>query len=535
MKKASFILVISLVVLFYLPCLAEDSEYGRIVGDRKYFVEDPARGGVGNPAKGGGRDYIVRNPRATLPPPAGIPSCSELVESMAKMGRRPPVWVDSTQQECWGWGEDTPLAVFQYQGFFPRVAVSGESIHVVWLQGYSAKYYREEIFYKRSIDDGITWADSVVLSDPDGKSSVIPDIAIAREGRNVYVVWHDWCSYQNCGIYFRKSTNGGETWLPAVGIALAGPDYYFYYGPTIAAKDSEVYVVYCKESLLRSKKSTNCGDTWGEEVVVSETGGTGGYPANLAINSEGLHLVSQHSVDRVEIFYNRSTDFGDTWESFVPVSELDDHSSQWPSIGADDLGNVYITWFDYKYSPYPWTGDIFLRQSTNNGESWLPVVFLTDEHKAVESDVYSDGQNVHVVWHDERQGSPNSEIYYKMSSNQGATWLDEDRLTETPYQSGDPRITTYHNTLHLAWIDSPGDNYNLFYKKGGLFVPGDVTGDMEVTINDVVYILNYLFIGGPAPNIFRSGDANGDEEINITDVIYLINYLFVGGPPPAEC
>ncbi len=73
MKKASFIIIISLVALFHLPCLAEDLEYGRIVGDRKYFVE--------NPATGGGRDYIVKNPRATLPQPNDIP--------LAKMSRRP--------------------------------------------------------------------------------------------------------------------------------------------------------------------------------------------------------------------------------------------------------------------------------------------------------------------------------------------------------------------------------------------------------------------------------------------------------------
>lgn len=63
---------------------------------------------------------------------------------------------------------------------------------------------------------------------------------------------------------------------------------------------------------------------------------------------------------------------------------------------------------------------------------------------------------------------------------------------------------------------------------------GDANGDKKVTISDVVYIVNYLFKGGPAPVPFLSGDANCDGNVNITDVIYLINYLFKGGPGPCS-
>jgi hypothetical protein len=39
-------------------------------------------------------------------------------------------------------------------------------------------------------------------------------------------------------------------------------------------------------------------------------------------------------------------------------------------------------------------------------------------------------------------------------------------------------------------------------------------------------------VGGPAPDPFLAGDANCDCKIDIADVVYLINYLYVGGPPP---
>jgi hypothetical protein len=64
------------------------------------------------------------------------------------------------------------------------------------------------------------------------------------------------------------------------------------------------------------------------------------------------------------------------------------------------------------------------------------------------------------------------------------------------------------------------------------FMSGDANGDGTVNSADVVYLTNYLFVGGPAPNPLEAGDANCDGSVNSADIVYLTNYLFVGGPPP---
>jgi len=61
---------------------------------------------------------------------------------------------------------------------------------------------------------------------------------------------------------------------------------------------------------------------------------------------------------------------------------------------------------------------------------------------------------------------------------------------------------------------------------------GDANGDGVINSADVVYLINYLFKGGPAPEPLEAGDVNCDGIINSADVVYLINYLFKGGPPP---
>jgi hypothetical protein len=61
---------------------------------------------------------------------------------------------------------------------------------------------------------------------------------------------------------------------------------------------------------------------------------------------------------------------------------------------------------------------------------------------------------------------------------------------------------------------------------------GDANRDGQITVSDVIYLINYLFKGGTPPNPFIAGDANCDGEVTVSDVIYLINYLFKSGPLP---
>jgi hypothetical protein len=63
-------------------------------------------------------------------------------------------------------------------------------------------------------------------------------------------------------------------------------------------------------------------------------------------------------------------------------------------------------------------------------------------------------------------------------------------------------------------------------------MPGDVNGDGIIDISDGVFLLNYLFQGGPPPNPPAAGDINGDCFIGLSDIIWLLNYLYRGGSPP---
>ncbi len=66
------------------------------------------------------------------------------------------------------------------------------------------------------------------------------------------------------------------------------------------------------------------------------------------------------------------------------------------------------------------------------------------------------------------------------------------------------------------------------------YICGDADGSATVDIDDVVYLINYIFGGGPAPDPLTSGDADCSSAIDIDDVVYLINYIFGGGNAPCD-
>jgi hypothetical protein len=86
-----------------------------------------------------------------------------------------------------------------------------------------------------------------------------------------------------------------------------------------------------------------------------------------------------------------------------------------------------------------------------------------------------------------------------------------------------PRMGTPHD---------PGSYQVCFKFRRAPFVCGDVDGDGKVDLGDIVYLINYLYKGGPPPNPWDAGDVNDDGIINLGDLVYLINYVFKSGPAP---
>ncbi len=64
------------------------------------------------------------------------------------------------------------------------------------------------------------------------------------------------------------------------------------------------------------------------------------------------------------------------------------------------------------------------------------------------------------------------------------------------------------------------------------FIRGDANTDAKVNLSDIIFLVNFIFRGGPAPNPILAGDVTCDSLVNLGDIIRLVNFIFKGAPSP---
>jgi hypothetical protein len=98
-------------------------------------------------------------------------------------------------------------------------------------------------------------------------------------------------------------------------------------------------------------------------------------------------------------------------------------------------------------------------------------------------------------------------------------------------------------TYSYQFIDTLGNVFVPLFKPGSITITdtpcplcGDCDCDGEITIADVVCLVEYIFGDGSVPGDISKGDVDCSGDFNIADVVYLINYIFNSGPAPcANC
>ena len=80
-------------------------------------------------------------------------------------------------------------------------------------------------------------------------------------------------------------------------------------------------------------------------------------------------------------------------------------------------------------------------------------------------------------------------------------------------------LTTASDNVEIR-CDEDACNLNVWS-----YIPGDVNGDGEVTVSDIVATAQYILGNNPQPFIFEAADMNGDGEITVTDVVLIVRLI----------
>jgi hypothetical protein len=140
-------------------------------------------------------------------------------------------------------------------------------------------------------------------------------------------------------------------------------------------------------------------------------------------------------------------------------------------------------------------------------------------------------------WEDASDPNPSDQVTYTLYVSSSDQFAPESTLVIDSLISSESIVTPEQGGPTYWWKVKAQDPWGETSWSNQVFSLrvenyGDVNGDGNINLGDVVFLINFLFKGGPSPQPVSSGDANGDCEVNLGDVVYLINYLFKGGPRP---
>jgi hypothetical protein len=127
--------------------------------------------------------------------------------------------------------------------------------------------------------------------------------------------------------------------------------------------------------------------------------------------------------------------------------------------------------------------------------------------------------------------------------------LDNSYAPSGGFVPGSGKIVTIDDagvvTEFASGLDAPShmtfDTSGVLYVSAGIDILkifasncGDADGSGGGDIDDVVYLITYIFAGGPPPIPYEAGDVNCSGAVDIDDVVYIINWIFQNGPPPCD-
>ncbi len=216
------------------------------------------------------------------------------------------------------------------------IAAEGSSVYIVWQDNLHGRF---GVFIKASHDNGNTFSDATMLSDPSIDSGFA---SVLAEGKDVYITWLGKGSEDNrYRIYVRVSNDAAKTFNTAINISNSA-----FSAPLIASDGALVILTWVDVRGIAFARLVN--DGVGHIIYVSVDEDLEGYDDKIkymALDVDGYNigmlvlLRQDSSNDEYSMIYINSKDGGLTFNNATLVyGSIDDVSMHMKG------SSIYITW-----------------------------------------------------------------------------------------------------------------------------------------------------------------------------------------------
>jgi hypothetical protein len=253
-------------------------------------------------------------------------------------------------------------------------------LFVVWEDHRDGNY---EIYFKRSTNNGSTWEADTRLTNGQNYSVLA---SVVNSGLNVYTVWFDRRD-GNDEIYFKQSSDNGISWGSEIRLTN---DIAFSGVPLLSVCDSSLHLVWRDDrdgnNEIYYKRSMDNGLTWSADYRITNNTGFSDQPS-IVVSDSIIHVAWYDDyIGNYEIYYKRSIDNGFTWETEIRLTN-NSFISFFPSLAVAGSA-VYVVWSDerdgnseiyFKKNP---TGNLISStsvQNSSNGEL-IPRVYILEQN-----------------------------------------------------------------------------------------------------------------------------------------------------------
>jgi hypothetical protein len=469
--------------------------------------------------------------------------------------------------------------------FWALTVLAEMMVDTAWVRRYNGPGNSSDVAYDMAIDGSgnvyVTGTSGTIKYDADGNQLWVGSwggIAIVVDGSdNVCVItWSDSdgaypydCDYTTTKYY----ANGDTAWVRRYNGPGNAQDLAF----AIAADDSgNVYVT--GESYTGSETSTDYvtikyypnGDTawlrryngpandWDRAYAIAVDGSGNayvtGYSRGMGTNADYATIKYLPNGDTAWVRRYEGTYWDEAYDIAVDGSgnvyvtgrsgtinltiKYDANGNQlwvtpWGNndIAVDDSGNVYVTQYSYT----------IIKLYPDGDTAWVRRYIGPDNELDRATDLTIDGSgNVYVTGYgyiqfaEDDTATDYATVKYDAKGND--VWIkryngpgnSEDRASAIALDdSGNVYVAGFSIGIGTGY-----DYTTIKYVQTNA-LRGDANRDGVIDIVDVVYLINYLFVHGPAPiPILQVGDVTCDGVIDASDLVYLLNYLFTSGPSP---
>ena len=267
-----------------------------------------------------------------------------------------------------------------------------------------------------------------------------PQIVVdPTDHRTVYAAW---LQNRNRDAVVAKSVDFGQSWS----VVVADRDGEDADKPVLAVRGKDVYLAFNREREMRIAVSHDGGVTFTVGDVDPELDLIRALGGGATVDVDGgVHVAWAGYVRRaksqVSLYISNSSDGGKSWATIqmATSSVAPDCSAfrcEWGFLGAqitvasDEAGTLYALWNAGTRNEAPQR--IYFASSTTAGETWSAAADVSLAPKGVEHAfpalVAGEADDVRIGWMDTRH-APLWNTFYRSSSNGGATWSAESRLS----------------------------------------------------------------------------------------------------------